>query len=57
MIPVDQGRAQLYYTFAANGGDKGAQMALAYRYWSGIGTQESCQSAMFWYEAAAEQGT
>ncbi|KAF8622649.1 hypothetical protein AX15_006760 [Amanita polypyramis BW_CC] len=55
VVPVDQGKAQLYYTFAANGGDKGAQMALAYRYWSGIGTKDSCQRAMFWYEAAAEQ--
>ncbi|KAF8633386.1 hypothetical protein AX17_004557 [Amanita inopinata Kibby_2008] len=55
VVPVDQAKGQLYYTFAANGGDKGAEMALAYRYWSGIGTQESCQRAMFWYEAAAEQ--
>ncbi|PFH52111.1 hypothetical protein AMATHDRAFT_74407 [Amanita thiersii Skay4041] len=55
IVPVDQAKAQLYYTFAANGGDKGAQMALAYRYWSGIGTQESCERAMLWYETAAEQ--
>lgn len=55
-MPVDQGKAQLYYTFAANGGDKGAQMALGYRYWSGIGTQESCKRALTWYGSAAEQG-
>jgi SEL1 protein len=55
-VPVDQAKAQLFFTFAANGGDKGAQMALAFRYWSGIGTQESCPRALFWYEAAAEQG-
>ncbi|KAJ7668547.1 hypothetical protein DFH06DRAFT_1182031 [Mycena polygramma] len=55
IIPVDQARAQLYYTFAANGGDKGAQMALAYRYWSGIGTLEDCNRAVDWYERAAEQ--
>ena len=55
-VPVDQAKAQLYFTFAANGGDKGAQMALAYRYWSGIGTRESCPRSLFWYEAAAEQG-
>ncbi|GJJ08477.1 hypothetical protein Clacol_002695 [Clathrus columnatus] len=36
-ISVDQARALLYYTFAANGGDYGSQMALGYRYWSGIG--------------------
>lgn len=46
--------AQLYYTFAANGGDKGAQMALGYRYWSGIGTLEDCKRAVDWYEHAAE---
>ncbi|KAJ7647649.1 hypothetical protein FB45DRAFT_894034 [Roridomyces roridus] len=55
VVPVDQGRAQLYYTFAANGGDKGAQMALAYRYWSGIGTLEDCNRAVGWYERAAQQ--
>lgn len=56
-VLVDQAKAQLYYTFAANGGDKGAQMALGYRYWSGIGTQESCESASLWYAAASGQGT
>lgn len=55
VVPADQGKAQLYYTFAANGGDKGAQMALGYRYWSGIGTQESCKRALTWYGSAAEQ--
>ncbi|THU78924.1 HCP-like protein [Dendrothele bispora CBS 962.96] len=54
VVQVDQARAQLHYTFAANGGDKGAQMALGYRYWSGIGTLENCQRAMDWYEQAAE---
>lgn len=55
VVPVNQAKAQLYWTFAANGGDKGAQMALAYRYWSGIGTVESCESALTWYGSAAEQ--
>ncbi|KAJ7818213.1 hypothetical protein B0H14DRAFT_2840413 [Mycena olivaceomarginata] len=55
VVPVDQARAQLYYTFAANGGDKGSQMALAYRYWSGIGTLEDCSRAVDWYERAAGQ--
>ncbi|KAN0081237.1 hypothetical protein V8E55_008861 [Tylopilus felleus] len=53
-VPVDQGKAMLYYTFAAQGGHKGAQMALAYRYWSGISTTEDCSRAMEWYEAAAD---
>lgn len=55
VVPVDQAKAQLYYTFAANGGDRGAQMALGYRYWSGIGTQESCERASKWYESSSEQ--
>ncbi|KAK1230477.1 ERAD-associated protein [Marasmius sp. AFHP31] len=55
VVPVDQAKAQLYYTFAANGGDKSAQMALGYRYWSGIGTLQACRSALDWYERAAAQ--
>ncbi|KAJ7072634.1 hypothetical protein C8F01DRAFT_1104732 [Mycena amicta] len=55
VVRMDQARAQLYYTFAANGGDKGAQMSLAYRYWSGIGTQEDCSHAVDWYERAADK--
>lgn len=55
VVPVDQAKAQLYYTFAAHGGDKGAQMALGYRYWSGIGAVEDCGRALEWYEQAAEQ--
>lgn len=56
IVSVDQGRAQLYSTFASNGGDKGAQMALGYRYWSGIGTSERCERALSWYGSAAEKG-
>ncbi|KII95703.1 hypothetical protein PLICRDRAFT_150569 [Plicaturopsis crispa FD-325 SS-3] len=55
VVPVDQAKAQLYYTFAAQGGDRGAQMALAYRYWTGIGTLEDCGRALEWYEHASEQ--
>jgi SEL1 protein len=57
VVPSDQAKAQLYFTFAANGGDKSAQMSLAYRYWSGIGTSDSCKSANAWYGSAAEQGS
>lgn len=56
IVPVDQGKAHLYATFAAYGGDKGAQMQLGYRYWSGIGTSESCHNALVWYGSAAEIG-
>ncbi|EIN06738.1 HCP-like protein [Punctularia strigosozonata HHB-11173 SS5] len=54
VVPVDQAKAQLYYTFAAHGGDKAAQMALGYRFWAGIGTLQEARRAMDWYEAAAE---
>lgn len=46
----------MYYTFAANSGDKGAQMALGYRFWTGIGALEDCGKAMGWYEQASQQG-
>ncbi|KAI0002186.1 HCP-like protein [Russula compacta] len=55
IVPVDQAKAQLYYTFAAHGGDRSAQMGLGYRYWTGIGVVEDCESAAEWYSAAAEQ--
>ncbi|KAI0079287.1 HCP-like protein [Panus rudis PR-1116 ss-1] len=55
VVSVDQARAQLYLTFAGHGGNKGAQMSLGYRYWSGIGVAESCINALAWYEDAAEQ--
>ena len=56
VAPIDQAKAQLYLTFAAHGRHKGAQMALGYRYWSGIGVGENCLAALDWYEEAAEQG-
>jgi SEL1 protein len=56
VVPIDQAQALLYYTFAAQGGHKGAQMAMGYRYWSGIGTVEDCGRAVEWYEAAADEG-
>lgn len=55
VVPVDQGMAQLYYTFAGHGGDKGAQMTLGYRSWNGIGTLQDCNRAIEWYSEAAEQ--
>lgn len=55
-LSADQARALVYYTFAAQLGDYGSQMALGYRYWTGIGVNEDCMVALDWYEAAAEQG-
>ena len=37
-------------------GDKRSQMALGYRYWTGIGVNEDCQKALDWYEAASDKG-
>ncbi|KDQ55097.1 hypothetical protein JAAARDRAFT_195973 [Jaapia argillacea MUCL 33604] len=36
-------------------GDKGAQMALGWKYWAGVGVEEVCGRALEWYEAAGEQ--
>ena len=52
---VDQSKALLYYTFAAHGGDQGAQMALGYRHWAGIGVNDDCGFALDWYQMSAEQ--
>ncbi|KDN33698.1 hypothetical protein RSAG8_13207, partial [Rhizoctonia solani AG-8 WAC10335] len=37
IVPVDQAKASLHYTFGAAGGDPASQMAMGYRYWAGIG--------------------
>ncbi|KAI0687874.1 HCP-like protein [Cerioporus squamosus] len=55
VVPVDQAKAQLYLTFAAHGNHRGAQMAMGYRHWSGIGVGENCMAALDYYEDAAEQ--
>lgn len=55
VVPADQAKALLFYTFAALGGDQNAEMALGYRYWSGIGVTEDCMQALEWYESAAER--
>ncbi|KZT39348.1 HCP-like protein [Sistotremastrum suecicum HHB10207 ss-3] len=53
VIPVDQAKALLYYTFAAHSDHQGAAQALGYRYWSGIAVNENCMIALDWYEIAA----
>lgn len=56
IVPINQPNALLHLTFAAHGGDKGAQMSLGYRYWGGIGVNDDCMQALEWYQLAAEQG-
>lgn len=46
-------KALLYYTFGAVGGSTWAQMALAYRHWSGIGVSPSCEKALDFYRRVA----
>ena len=56
-VPIDQGKALLHYTFAALQSHPGAEHALAYKYWAGIGVEEgNCMSALEWYESGAERG-
>jgi SEL1 protein len=52
----DQGTALLYYTFAALGGDYGAEMTIGYRHLNGIGTKSSCKEALPFYKSAADKG-
>ncbi|KAG8705956.1 ERAD-associated protein [Ceratobasidium sp. 395] len=55
VVPVDQAKASLYYTFGASSGDAASQMAMGYRYWAGIGVAEDCMAALEWYERASNQ--
>ena len=51
-----QAKALVYYTFGALGGNQWAQMALAYRYWAGIGVQSNCETALTYYRMVAQNG-
>ncbi|WWD21783.1 hypothetical protein CI109_106270 [Kwoniella shandongensis] len=51
-VEQDQGKALLYYTFAAVQGYRPATMALGYRHWAGIG---DCLLALDHYQAAADK--
>ncbi|XP_045583166.1 protein sel-1 homolog 1 isoform X2 [Procambarus clarkii] len=44
-----QAKALVHYTFGALGGSQLAQMALAYRYWSGNSVASSCETALTYY--------
>uniref|UniRef100_A0A8D0CLA9 SEL1L adaptor subunit of SYVN1 ubiquitin ligase n=1 Tax=Scleropages formosus TaxID=113540 RepID=A0A8D0CLA9_SCLFO len=46
--------ALVYYTFGALGGNLVAHMILGYRYWSGIGVMQSCESALTHYRVVAD---
>lgn len=52
-FPVSQPKALIHYTLSALGGNSFAQMALGYRYWSGITVQNSCEKALDFYRKVA----
>lgn len=54
-ITASQGRALLHYTVAAIGGDTRAQMAMGYRYWSGVTIASSCELALAFYRRVANK--
>jgi SEL1 protein len=55
VVEQDQGKAMLYYTFAAEQGNERAQMALAYRHHYGIGTPKDCRAAVAYWQKIAER--
>ncbi|KAK5945299.1 ERAD-associated protein [Knufia obscura] len=54
-LEIDQARAQLFYTFAAEQGEVKAEMTLAHRYHMGIGTAKSCEKAVQYYKRVADK--
>ncbi|XP_075983312.1 HMG-coA reductase degradation 3 [Anticarsia gemmatalis] len=54
-VPVSQAKALLHYTLGALGDSDYAQMALAYRYWSGNTVPSSCHKAMDLYMKVASK--
>ena len=55
-VERDQAQALLYHTFAAHGGDTAAEMTLGYRHLLGIGTEQKCEDAVYYYQRVAEKG-
>ncbi|KAM0248403.1 hypothetical protein ACHAQJ_009478 [Trichoderma viride] len=55
VVPRDQAKALLYYTFAAVRGDTRAEMATGFRHLAGIGTTKSCETAVKYYKRVADK--
>lgn len=55
-VNVSQAKALVHYTFGAVGGSTWAQMALGYRYWSGITLSPGCERALDFYRQVADKG-
>ena len=52
-VEQDQARALLYYTFAADQGHTRAEMSVAHRHHTGIGTPKNCHAAVKYYKPVA----
>ena len=52
-VKSNQAKALLHYTFAALSNSTFAQMALGYRYWSGISVASNCEFALSYYRKVA----
>lgn len=55
VVPKDQAKAMLYYTFAATRGDSRAEMAVGFRHHAAIGTPKSCETASKYYKRVADK--
>ncbi|KAJ8936610.1 hypothetical protein NQ314_012225 [Rhamnusium bicolor] len=55
LVNVSQAKALIHYTFGALGGNTWSQMALGYRYWSGITVSMSCERALEFYRQVADK--
>ncbi|CAH0514337.1 unnamed protein product [Peronospora belbahrii] len=54
-FPQDEAAAMTHYYFAALGGEIGASMALGHKHLLGLGTPKKCESAVRYYEVAANE--
>lgn len=55
VVEPDQAKAMIYYTFAALQGVTRAQMAIGYRYHSGVSTPKNCEQATRYYKQVADK--
>jgi SEL1 protein len=55
VVPTDQGKALLYFTFAAIRGDTRGEMAVAYRHHAGVATPKNCDTAVKYYKRVADK--
>ena len=54
-VERDQGKALLFYTFAARAGNIRSELAVAYRHHAGIGTPRNCDESVKYYKKVADR--